>query len=88
MADLNVKVYNVTSTFPLVAGDAKVEDVLPLAAAITDTIEPRTWEAFGGDGSLRVVFRAPSVKAWLFVVRQTDDVHAKINTTLGAMKTS
>jgi len=87
MADLNVQVYNVTSTFPLVPGDAKVEDVLPLAAAITDTIDPSSWEAFGGGGSLRVVFRSPSVKAWLFVVRQTDDVHKKISDALGAMKT-
>lgn len=85
MAELKVTVYNVTSKFPLVTGDAKVEDVLPLAAAITDTIDPRSWEAFGGDGSLRVVFRSPSVKAWLFVVRQTEDVHTKIHDALDAM---
>jgi len=83
-----VKVYDVTSKFPLVGADAKPEDVALLAAAITETVEPRTWEAWGGEGSLRVVFRQPSVKAWLLVVRQTDEVHGKIADALTAMKSS
>ncbi len=62
MADLNVKVYNITGTFPLVPGNAKAEDVLPLAAVITDTIAPQTWEAFGGDGSLRAGNRAAGTR--------------------------
>ncbi len=87
MADpLPIKVYNVTATFPLVAGEAKAEEVLPLAAAITDTIEPASWDLMGGPGSLRLVHRDLGVKAWLLVVRQTADIQGKINDALTQMK--
>lgn len=84
-AAMLVKTYDLTSSFAIVPGDPKPDMVLPLAAAITDTIAPKSWEALGGLGTLRIVFRPVGTKAWFLVVRQSQTVHDAIDTALTAI---
>jgi hypothetical protein len=82
----SVVVYNVSTTFPIVSAEAAPADLLPLVAAITGAIEPMTWEAMGGGGSLRVFQRQPNIKSWLLVIRQSSNVHDLIKDTLNQLK--
>lgn len=87
MADFNVQVYNVSVTFPIVPAEAKADQAQSLADALADTVDPGSWEAMGGQGSVRIFQRLPNVKSWLLVVRQTTDNHKLIADVLSQLNT-
>lgn len=55
-----------------------------LIALIENTVEPDSWEARGGNGS--VMYIGGRIKA--LVIRQTDEVHRQIGGTLGGVRRS
>ncbi len=85
---MNATVYNLTTTYSLVAGEEKAEVVLRLAEAVYYSVDPMSWESMGGDGALRLFHRNVNTKAWLLIVRQSPANHTVIQDVLNQMKSA
>jgi predicted polyphosphate/ATP-dependent NAD kinase len=85
---MNCIVYNLTTTFSLVAGEEPIEVAQRLAQAVYDAVDPLSWEVMGGGGTLRLVHRKVNTKAWMLMVRQSEANHNVIKDVLNQMKSA